>query len=302
MMNRASSALRPASTSVAVAPPGARHATLKAIEMRIKATGNIAKITKAMKMVAAAKLRQVQDRNELARPFTNGAKSFLEPYQEVIDGLPTDRVLKHLVVPLTGDRGLCGSINTNVGKYVSAMLAADDNDEVSIIAIGQKGQDAMHKVAPSKTTVSFRDVGKVPMNFAQACLCAEDIVNAEFDKATIVFTHFQNALTQTPMSFTVPSKSLIEEFPEALEDYEFDTDNEAMLSMEDLVEFQIASLLNGFLLDTATSTEAARMSAMENSTTNANELIETLTINYNKARQAKITGELIEIISGAEAV
>ena len=213
--------------------------------MRIKATGNISKITKAMKMVAAAKLRQVQDRNELARPFTNGAKSFLEPYQEVIDELPTDRVLKHLVVPLTGDRGLCGSINTNVGKYISAMLAADDNDEVSIIAIGQKGQDAMEKVAPSKTTVSFRDVGKVPMNFAQACLCAEDIVNAEFDKATIVYTHFQNALTQTPMSFTVPSKSLIEEFPEALEDYEFDTDNEAMLSMEDLVEFQIASLCVG---------------------------------------------------------
>jgi len=270
--------------------------------MRIKATGNIAKITKAMKMVAAAKLRQVQEKNELARPFTEGAKSFLEPYQEVIDGLPEERALKHMVIPLTGDRGLCGSINTNIGKYVKAMLETDDNDEVTVIAIGQKAQDAMAKMVPEKTVTSFRDVGKVPMNFSQACVCAEDIVNAEFDKATIVFTTFKNALTQTPTSFTVPSKSLIEEFPQALEDYEFDTDNEAMLSMEDLVEFQLASLLNGFLLDTATSTEAARMSAMDSSTTNANELIDTLTINYNKARQAKITGELIEIISGAEAV
>jgi F-type H+-transporting ATPase subunit gamma len=302
MALRASSALRPAVSSTPLAPRGVRHATLKAIEMRIKATGNIAKITKAMKMVAAAKLRQVQEKNELARPFTEGAKSFLEPYQEVIAGLPEDRVLKHLVIPLTGDRGLCGSINTNIGKYVKAMLATDANDEVTVIAIGQKSQDAMNKIVPGKTTTSFRDVGKVPMNFAQACVCAEDIVNAEFDKATIVFTTFKNALTQAPTSFTIPSKSLIEEFPQALEDYEFDTDNEAMLSMEDLVEFQLASLLNGFLLDTATSTEAARMSAMDSSTSNANELIDNLTINYNKARQAKITGELIEIISGAEAV
>jgi F-type H+-transporting ATPase subunit gamma len=212
------------------------------VEMRIKATGNIAKITKAMKMVAAAKLRQVQEKNELARPFTEGAKSFLEPYQEVIDGLPEERALKHMVIPLTGDRGLCGSINTNIGKYVKAMLETDDNDEVTVIAIGQKAQDAMAKMVPEKTVTSFRDVGKVPMNFSQACVCAEDIVNAEFDKATIVFTTFKNALTQTPTSFTVPSKSLIEEFPQALEDYEFDTDNEAMLSMEDLVEFQLASL------------------------------------------------------------
>jgi len=283
-------------------PSGARLATLKAIEMRIKATRNISKITKAMKMVAAAKLRQVQDRNVLARPFTEGAKSFLEPYQEVIDELPEERVLKHLVIPLTGDRGLCGSINTNIGKYVSAMLAGDSNDEVTIVAIGHKAGDAMKKMAPGKTTVSFRDVGKVPMNFAQACVCAEELVNADFDKATFVYTHFVNAISQQAQSFTVPSKTLIEEFPASLEDYEFDTDNEAMLSLEDLVEFQMASLLNGFLLDTATSTEAARMSAMENSTNNANELIDHLSITYNKARQAKITGELIEIISGAEAV
>jgi hypothetical protein len=112
------------------------------------------------------------------------------------------------------------------------------------------------------------------------------MVTQDFDKMTLVYTQYKNALTQTPMGFTVPSKSFLEENPEKLEEYEFDTDNEAMLSMEDLCEFQIASLLNGFILDTTTSTEAARMSAMENSTNNANELIENLTIQYQKARQA----------------
>eukprot|EP01046_Picozoa_sp_COSAG06_P000541 COSAG06_NODE_15_length_35009_cov_18.895417_17_plen_318_part_00 len=273
------------------------------VEMRITATGNISKITKAMKMVAAAKLRAVQERNELARPFTDGAKDFLEPYEEVLAEIPEETVLKHVVVPITGDRGLCGGINTNVGKYVKAMLDSDSNDEVSIIAVGQKGSDAVDKLAPGKTILSFRDVGnKFPMNFTQACVVAEDIVAQEYDKMTMVYTHYKNALTQTPMGFTVPSKSFLEENPEKLEEYEFDTDNEAMLSMEDLVEFQIASLLNGFILDSTTSTEAARMSAMENSTNNANELIENLTIEYQKARQAKITNELIEIISGAEAV
>jgi len=245
----------------------------------------------------------VQERNELARPFTDGAKDFLEPYEEVLAEIPEETVLKHVVVPITGDRGLCGGINTNVAKYVKAMLDSDSNDEVSIIAVGQKGSDAVDKLAPGKTILSFRDVGnKFPMNFTQACVVAEDIVAQEYDKMTMVYTHYKNALTQTPMGFTVPSKSFLEENPEKLEEYEFDTDNEAMLSMEDLVEFQIASLLNGFILDSTTSTEAARMSAMENSTNNANELIENLTIEYQKARQAKITNELIEIISGAEAV
>ena len=273
------------------------------VEMRITATGNISKITKAMKMVAAAKLRAVQERNELARPFTDGAKDFIAPYQEVLDEIPEEQVLKHVVVPITGDRGLCGGINTNIAKYVKAMLDTDSNDEVTIIACGQKGQDAVDKLVPGKTILSFRDVGnKVPMSFTQACVVAEDIVTQEYDKMTFVYTHYKNALTQTPMGFTVPSKSFLEDNPEKLEEYDFDTDNEAMLSMEDLVEFQIAALLNGFILDTTTSTEAARMSAMENSTNNANELIETLTIEYQKARQAKITNELIEIISGAEAV
>lgn len=271
--------------------------------MRINATRNISKITKAMKMVAAAKLRAVQERNEMARPFTDGAKDFLAPYEEVLDDVPETDVLKHVVVPITGDRGLCGGINTNIGKYVKAMLASDSNDEVSIIACGQKGADSVDKLVPGKTILSFRDIGnKYPMSFTQACVVAEDMVTQDFDKMTLVYTQYKNALTQTPMGFTVPSKSFLEANPEKLEEYEFDTDNEAMLSMEDLCEFQIASLLNGFILDTTTSTEAARMSAMENSTNNANELIENLTIQYQKARQAKITNELIEIISGAEAV
>jgi F-type H+-transporting ATPase subunit gamma len=243
----------------------------------------------------------VQAKNETARPFTNAAKAFLEPYQDVLDEVPEDQVLRHLVVPITGDRGLCGGINTNIGKYVIKMLAADSNDEVSIIAVGHKGQEIVKRIA--KISLSFRDVGnKFPMDFTQACVVAEDIVRTDFDKVTFVYTNFQNAMSQTPKGFTVPSKTFMEENPSKLEEYDFDTDNDAMLAMEDLVEFQIASLLNGFTLDTVTSTEAARMQAMESSTNNANELIERLTGEYQRARQAKITNELIEIISGAEAM
>ena len=170
-------------------------------------------------MVAAAKLRAVQDKNELARPFTDGARDFLEPYAEVMDEIPEADVLKHVIVPITGDRGLCGGINTNIAKYVKAMVDMDSNDEIAIIAVGQKGEDGVQKfVPPEDFVVSFRDVGgKFPMSFTQACVVAEDIVTQEYDKMTMVYTNYKNALVQTPMSFTVPSKSFMEDNPEKLE-------------------------------------------------------------------------------------
>ena len=191
----------------------------RTVEIRITATGNIAKITKAMKMVAAAKLRAVQDKNELARPFTDGARDFLEPYAEVMDEIPEADVLKHVIVPITGDRGLCGGINTNIAKYVKAMVDQDSNDEIAVIAVGQKGEDGVQKFVPAdQFVVSFRDVGgKFPMSFTQACVVAEDIVTQEYDKMTMVYTNYKNALVQTPMSFTVPSKSFMEDNPEKLE-------------------------------------------------------------------------------------
>lgn len=191
----------------------------RTVEIRITATGNIAKITKAMKMVAAAKLRAVQDKNELARPFTDGARDFLEPYAEVMDEIPESEVLKHVIVPITGDRGLCGGINTNIAKYVKAMVDQDSNDEIAVIAVGQKGEDGVQKFVPTdQFVVSFRDVGgKFPMSFTQACVVAEDIVTQDYDKMTMVYTNYKNALVQTPMSFTVPSKSFMEDNPEKLE-------------------------------------------------------------------------------------
>ena len=136
-----------------------------------------------------------------------------------MDEIPEADVLKHVIVPITGDRGLCGGINTNIAKYVKAMVDQDSNDEIAIIAVGQKGEDGVQKfVPPEDFVVSFRDVGgKFPMSFTQACVVAEDIVTQEYDKMTMVYTNYKNALVQTPMSFTVPSKSFMEDNPEKLE-------------------------------------------------------------------------------------
>lgn len=283
------------------APVGARHATLKSIEMRIKATQGVQKITKAMKMVASAKLREVQDRNAIAKPFTDGAVKFLKQY-DAIEESDSGEKKSHLIIVMTGDRGLCGSVNTNVGKGTQRLIAESANDDIKILAVGKKGADIISRTHPDLLVGTFRDVGKVPLNFTQACLVTDAIVNIPFDKATIVYTVFNNAISQTTEMTTIPSPSTIADNPSVIEEYEFDTDNEAMLSVPDLVEFQIAALMHGYLLEVATSTEASRVQAMDNSTNNAGELIDSLTLVYNKARQAKITGELIEIISGAEAV
>eukprot|EP01052_Picozoa_sp_SAG31_P016669 SAG31_NODE_1112_length_9855_cov_13.754203_11_plen_289_part_00 len=271
------------------------------VEMRIKATQGVQKITKAMKMVASAKLREVQDRNAIAKPFTDGAVNFLKQYDGIEESDSAEKKT-HLVIVMTGDRGLCGSVNTNVGKGTQRLIAESTNEDIKILCVGKKGADIISRANSDLLVGTFRDIGKVPLNFTQACLVTDAIVNIPFDKATIVYTVFNNAISQTTEMTVIPSPSTIADNPSVIEEYEFDTDNEAMLSVPDLVEFQIASLMHGYLLEVATSTEASRVQAMDNSTNNAGDLIDNLTLVYNKARQAKITGELIEIISGAEAV
>ena len=124
---------------------------MRTVELRITATGNIAKITKAMKMVAAAKLRAVQDKNELARPFTDGARDFLEPYAEVMDEISEADVLKHVIVPITGDRGLCGGINTNIAKYVKAMVDQDSNSSTTSGSARRKWKKTDDSIMPMLT-------------------------------------------------------------------------------------------------------------------------------------------------------
>jgi len=256
-----------------------------------------------MKMVAQAKLSQVQSRCMVAAPFTKGAEDFLTAFST--DGAESgEGKTQHLVIMITGDRGLCGSVNNKVIKAVMAMHnGMPANEQTILFGIGQKAQDGIKGDERELFARSYRDIGAVPVNFAQASLLAEDILSIPHDKASIVYTKYVNQLSQVPTSVSLPSKQFIEDNMSEMDEYEFDTDGEAgVLSLDDLYEFQLASLLHGYLLDTSTSEQAARVQAMDNSTKNANELVESLTLTYNKARQAKITGELIEIISGAEAV
>lgn len=279
---------------------GARHVTLKTLKMRVTAVSNIKKITGAMKMVAAAKMNKIKVLNDNAGAYTDSASNTLKKFEKLAE----ETKGKHLIVPLTGDKGLCGSVNTQINKVAMATLrACPDDEEMQLLIVGQKGQDALKRLFASNFAVSIRDVGKQQITYAQAASVANEILAVPHDKVTIIYNKFFNQMRYDATKFSTPSIEVIKENPEVLDEYEFDTENDTMqLSIEDLYEFQLASVIHGFLLEGRTSEEASRMAAMENATKNAGELIDKLQLQYNKGRQAVITSELIEIISGAEAV
>jgi len=277
-----------------------RHATLKSIQMRIKAVSNIQKITQSMKMVAAAKLNQVKDKSAEAVSFTASNVDFLK--KEFTEE-ETGEKRVHLLVPITGDKGLCGSVNSNVVRFLKRHIVENPNDDYKILCVGQKGADGMKGLHGKEIQVGLRDIGaKGAADWSQASVVAQEIIAIEADQVTIVYPHFVNAMTQVPEAVTFPSFSKLETLAGNLDEYDFDTDKEFVVCFDDLYEFQMASLVHGFLLEAATSEHGARMTAMDNASTNAADLIDQLTVYYNKARQAKVTNDLIEVISGAEAV
>jgi len=279
-----------------------RHATLKSIQMRIKAVSNIQKITQSMKMVAAAKLRQVQDKSSSAKAFTSSSVNFL---QKEFGDDETEAGATHLIVPFTGDKGLCGSVNSNVVRFIKKHILENPGYNYKIVCVGQKGADGLKSLHSDSIELSFRDVGaKGAADWSQAAIVADHIITAsnDADRLTVVYPQFINAMTQRPNAINIPTAKSLEANAGNLDEYDFDTDKEFVVCFDDMYEFQMASLVHGFLLETATSEHGARMTAMDSASTNASELIEKLTVFYNKARQAKVTNDLIEVISGAEAV
>uniref|UniRef100_A0A7S2ZZ81 ATP synthase subunit gamma, mitochondrial n=1 Tax=Rhodosorus marinus TaxID=101924 RepID=A0A7S2ZZ81_9RHOD len=283
-------------------------ANLKAVRNRMRSVSSISKITKAMKMVAAAKLRGVQTKQELARPFSKAMADFFKHLEDSTEGAQTPTAAsgepeskKKLIIPMTSDRGLCGGVNSSVVKEVKAMYRTE-TVHGDIMLVGDKGRDALTRVAAKDIVVSFKDAFKTPPTFTQVCVIAEEILSRPVDTITIVYNQFKSVISQIVKRQVVYGLSFLEENAARFDEYEFETDLDGAAAFRDLYEFQLATQLYSAMLENSTSEQAARMSAMDNATNNAKDMLGRLTLTYNRQRQAVITSELIEIISGAEAL
>ncbi|APG47774.1 F0F1 ATP synthase subunit gamma [Phaeobacter porticola] len=291
--------------------------SLKDLKNRIQSVKNTRKITKAMQMVAAAKLRRAQEAAEDARPYAerfNAVMSGLaasvgqsDTAPKLLAGTGSDQV--QLLVVLTAERGLCGGFNSNIAKLarlkVKELLAAGKT--VKILTVGKKGRDAMKRDL-GQYFVGHVDLSEVKrLGYVNAQDIAKDVLSrfdtGEFDVATLFYAKFVNVVTQVPTAQQVIPASFETNEDEAATSsavYDYEPSEEAILA--DLLPRGVATQIFAALLENGASEQGARMSAMDNATRNAGEMIDKLTIEFNRSRQAVITNELIEIISGAEAL
>jgi len=264
----------------------------------MKTVKNIKKITSAMKLVAASKLRKAQVDMEKSRVM-------VAPFVRILGDHPTIKGEKNLTVPCSTDRGLCGGINTAVTRYSRATFNAVGAEGSQYVVIGEKGKAQMQRSDSSHFAQTIGDVTKTRLTFAAASTFAEMILKEEPDTVRLVFNKFQSAISFKPTIATVLSGEKMQEAlaaQGALDKYEVEGPEDEAELAANLSEFQLATYLFNGLLENQTSENASRMQAMENSTKNASEMIDKLAITYNRARQASITTELIEIISGASAL
>ncbi|MFT3973955.1 MAG: F0F1 ATP synthase subunit gamma [Amaricoccus sp.] len=288
--------------------------SLKDLKIRITSVKSTRKITKAMQMVAAAKLRRAQESAEAARPYAERMESVLGNLAsgvsgaanapKLLGGTGADKV--HLLVVATAERGLCGGFNSSIVRLARAhanrLLA--EGKTVKILTVGKKGREQLRRDM-SSLLVGHVDLSEVKkLGYADAARIAADVMHrynaGEFDVCTIFYNRFQSVISQVPTA-----RQLIPAVFEAADgasgaQYEYEPDEGAILA--ELLPRGVATQIFTALLENGASEQGARMSAMDNATRNAGEMIDRLTIQFNRSRQAAITSELIEIISGAEAL
>ncbi|MES0883232.1 F0F1 ATP synthase subunit gamma [Roseibium sp. SCP14] len=292
--------------------------SLKDLRNRIASVKATQKITKAMQMVAAAKLRRAQEAAEAARPYAERMDAVLanlavafegrDDAPKLMSGTGNDQV--HLLVVATAERGLCGGFNTNIAKLArdKARSLLADGKTVKIMCVGKKGFDAIKRELGQHVikNVDLRSVKNV--GFSNADEIGRDVLsmydNGEFDVCTLFYSTFKSVIAQEPTAQQLIPASFEAGDADAADGasavYEYEPDEAEILA--DLLPRNISVQVFRALLENAASEQGARMSAMDNATRNAGDMIDKLTINYNRQRQAQITTELIEIISGAEAL
>jgi F-type H+-transporting ATPase subunit gamma len=291
--------------------------SLKALRTRINSVKSTQKITSAMKMVAASKLRRAQQQAEAARPYAQRMNRMLRALAASVADSPTAPPLligtgkdqTHLLIPVTADRGLAGAFNTNVGRATRnlARRLEAEGKTVKILTVGRKGRDYLRRELASRIVGEVSFAGKRRLEFTDAqeigTRVTAMLAAGEIDVATIVYNRFQSVIAQV-----VTEQQIIPAPPppegESVDlggaTYEFEPDEETILTR--LLPQALGIQIYAALLESAAGEHGARMTAMDNATRNAGEMIKRLSLNYNRARQANITKELIEIISGAEAV
>jgi len=290
--------------------------SLDDLKKRIKSVKSTQKITKAMKMVAAAKLRKAQESAEKGRPYSkkmqniilNLTNSINDPQNapKLLVGNGNDKT--YLCLVLTADRGLCGGFNSNICKLAKTKFKKilNEGKELKIITVGSKGLDQIKREYGKYVIKKFSFKDKKKITFVEAEIIGNEIINLfnnnEFDKCILFYNNFKNVITQIPQAQQIipaEKKLVVEENKNSIS-YEFEPDEDEIL--EDLIPKNISTQVFKAFLENAASEQGSRMTAMDNATRNAGDLVDKLTINYNRSRQASITKELIEIISGAESL
>ena len=290
--------------------------SLDDLKKRIKSVKSTQKITKAMKMVAAAKLRKAQESAEKGRPYSqkmqniilNLTNSINDPQNapKLLIGNGNDKT--YLCLVLTADRGLCGGFNSNICKLAKTNFRKilKEGKELKIITVGSKGLDQIRREYGKYVIQKFSFKDKKKITFIEAEIIGNEIINLfhnnEFDKCILFYNNFKNVMTQVPQAQQIipTEKQQPTENTKEILSYEFEPDEDEIL--EDLLPKNISTQIFKAFLENAASEQGSRMTAMDNATRNAGDLVDKLTINYNRSRQASITKELIEIISGAESL
>ena len=290
-------------------------ASLDDLKKRISSVKSTQKITKAMKMVAAAKLRRAQEGAEKGRPYSDRMNNIIlnlsknindkENAPKLLSGSGKDEV--HLCVVMTSDRGLCGGFNSNIIKKAKSYFQKmnDEGKKIKIITVGSKGYDQLKRLYENDILekISFKESKNANYFDAEKVgkIIIEKFEKKEFDVCVIFYNQFKNVITQIPQEQQIiPLKTSEAENNSMSDNYEFEPEEDEILS--NLLPKNISTQIFKAMLENSASEQGSRMSAMDNATRNAGEMVDKLTIEYNRSRQAAITKELIEIISGAESL
>ncbi len=291
--------------------------SLKSLRIRINSVKSTQKITSAMKMVAASKLRRAQQQAEMARPYAERMRRIYRALAVAVADSPsappllagTGKDQVHLLIPVTADRGLAGAFNTTIGRATRTLARSLEaqGKTVKILAVGRKGRDYLRRELASRIVGDISYAGKRRIEYADAKELADRITTmldaGEFDVATMIYNRFQSVIAQVVTAqqlIPAPPVEAAAEDDASAASVEFEPDEETILAR--LLPQALAVQAYTALLESSAGEHGARMTAMDNATRNAGDMIKRLTQNYNRARQANITRELIEIISGAEAV
>ena len=295
--------------------------SLKDIKTQINSVGSTKKITSAMKMVAASKLRRSQEKPEAARPYSSRLEEMLESLAssaasgegiiKLLTGTGNDQ--NYIVVPVSADRGLCGGFNSSINRETFKLVKSLESDgkSVQLMPVGKKSRDFFNRVMKNQIAESFVDLNISNSGYESALKVSNKLqelyFDSKFDKCIIVFNKFKSAISQEvtqqqliPLDVSDSSEEENVDTTATKAIYDYEPDEETIL--KDLLPKNVSIQIFKVLLESDAGEHGARMAAMDNATRNAGEMIDSLTLKYNRTRQAFITKELIEIISGAESV